>query len=100
LRRIIAVVAAGIYPAQATRIVIVVVVIAGIVPATGVALVYSSAVAGIAVVEIVIGIAVQVEITYRLIYHRVRFGAAYNDIGAIWIVVAVPVVITVPVRIE
>lgn len=103
MRRIIAVViAVCIYPAQTTRtIVIAVVVVAGIVPAIGVRRIYvSSVIIAIAVVVVVIGITVHVEIAHRLINHGIGFCTTHNYAAAIWIVIAVPVIITVPVGVK
>jgi hypothetical protein len=54
-------------------------------------------VSAVAVVVVSIGIRVQVKIADRIIHCGIGFTAAHNDIRAIGIVIAVPVVITVPV---
>ena len=95
MRRIIV---AVITPAQATRIAIVAVV--GAIPAIRVGVVYTSVAAYIAGVIIVVGIAVQAEITCRLICHRVAFSATYNYAAGVGIIVAVPVVVTAKVWVK
>ena len=56
-----------------------------------------SSIVAVAVIIVVIVIAGQVKIADRIIHNRIGFAAAYNDARAIRIVIAVPVIITVPV---